>query len=54
MSLGSPMVMKYRCRGLVAYASRRAVSRFVSTCPVVGTTADAGRLEARATKTDLH
>jgi imidazolonepropionase-like amidohydrolase len=36
-------------RGDVAHAPRRAVSRFVSTCPAVGTTADAARLEARAT-----
>jgi hypothetical protein len=36
--------------GLVAYASRRAVSRVVSTSPAVGMTADAARLEARATK----
>jgi hypothetical protein len=36
-----------RCPGaFVAYASRRAVSRVVSTCPAVGMTADA----ARATK----
>jgi hypothetical protein len=35
---------------LVAYAPRRAVSRLVSTCPAVGMTADAARLEARATK----
>ena len=35
----------------MAYASRRAVSRVVSTCPAVGMTADAARLEARATNT---
>jgi hypothetical protein len=44
------MMMKNDVRGIVAYASRRAVSRVVSTYPAFGMTADAARLEARATK----
>jgi hypothetical protein len=38
----------------VAHASRRAVSRSISTCPAVDTTVDAARLEARATKSGLR